>query len=193
VTLDDDERALIAALHRRDARAFDEIYQRHHERVWAFLVRLTGHRNEAEDLFQETWLAAARHAHRLHPDSEIVPWLFSIARNKYRSARRFLLFDLRRKERFALEPSPASLAPDELAHLRAHAESLQRAFEALGGAHREILILTMVEGLDTRQVANVLHLREDAVRKRLSRARAELQTILDRWSARPLRLQGVNS
>jgi RNA polymerase sigma-70 factor (ECF subfamily) len=175
---DDDERALISALRRRDPYAFDSIYKRHHPRIWAFLVRLTGHRSEAEDLFQETWLAAARHAHRLHPESEIVPWLFSIARNKFRSSRRYLLFDLRRKERFACEPQPASLAPDETVHLRARAEKLQKAFESLDAIHREVLLLTMVEGLDTRQVAQVLGLREDAVRKRMSRARAALESQL---------------
>lgn len=174
-----DERALVAALRRRDPAAFDEVYRRHHGRIWKFLVRLTGDRAEAEDLFQETWLSAARHAHRLEEGSELLPWLYTIARNKHRSARRFLLFDLRRRERFALEPGDLPLAPDEHAHARARAAEVADAFEALGDAHREILLLCLVEGLDTRQVAAVLTLREDAVRKRLSRARAELAAQLE--------------
>lgn len=176
VALEEDERAVVAALRRRDAHAFDTMYKRYHPRIWAFLVRLTRHRAEAEDLFQETWLAAARHAHRLDPESELVPWLFSIARNKYRGSRRFLLFDLRRKERFALEPQPTPLAPDEAAHLRARAEDLERAFESLDEIHREVLLLTMVEGFDTRQVAQVLGLREWRKEARVSRSRGARST-----------------
>lgn len=175
-----DDRDLIAALQRRDTGAFDELYRRHHPRIWSFLARLCGDRAEAEDLFQETWLAAARHAHRLAPDSELLPWLYAIARNKHRSSRRFLLFDLRRKERFALEPATAPIAPDEHAAARARAVELQAAFEELADAHREVLLLCLVEGLETRQVAEILGLREDAVRKRLSRARAELDAALGR-------------
>jgi RNA polymerase sigma-70 factor (ECF subfamily) len=174
-----EDRALVLALRRRDAGAFDELYRRYHARIWAFLARLCGDRAEAEDLFQETWLAVARHAHRLAEDSELVAWLYTIARNQHRSARRFLLFDLRRKERFALEPMASPLPPDEAAALKARAEDVVAAFEALGEAHREVLLLSLVEGLETAQVAAVLGLREDAVRKRLSRARAELAALLE--------------
>jgi RNA polymerase sigma-70 factor (ECF subfamily) len=190
---DRDERALVSALRRREAGAFDELYRRHHHRIWVFLARLTGDRSEAEDLFQETWLSAARHAANLAEDSELLPWLFTIARNKHRGARRFLIFDLRKKERFALEPLSGPLPPDELAHARARAEEVSDAFESLGDAHREILLLSLVEGLDTRQVAGVLGLREDAVRKRLSRARAELHALLDGGPTRGYRLQGEPS
>ncbi|MDQ3037465.1 MAG: RNA polymerase sigma factor [Myxococcota bacterium] len=189
-----DERPLIAALRRRDTGAFDELYRRHHQRIWLFLARLTGDRIEAEDLFQETWLAAARHAHRLAEDSELLPWLFTIARNKHRGARRFLVFDLRRKERFALEPLAQSpLAPDEHAHARARAADVSDAFDALGDAHREVLLLSIVEGLDARQLAAVLGIREDAVRKRISRARAELAALLDADATRSYRLEGEPS
>lgn len=173
-----DDRELIDALRRRDAGAFDELYRRHHARIWAFLARLCGDRAEAEDLFQETWLAAARHAHRLDEGSDVLPWLYTIARNKHRGSRRFLLFDLRRKERFALEPASQPITPDEHAAARARALEVQAAFEELADAHREILLLSLVEGLETKQVAEILGLREDAVRKRLSRARAELDAAL---------------
>ncbi len=171
---DPTERSLVAALRRREAAAFDELYRRHHARIWTFLARLTGDRAEAEDLFQETWLAAAKHAHRLEEDSDVLRWLYTIARNKHRTSRRWLLFDLRKRERFALEPSMLGLPPDEHAAARARADALCDAFDELPDAHREVLLLCLVEGLETARVAAVLGIREDAVRKRLSRARAEL-------------------
>lgn len=174
--MDDDE--LIRALRRRDPAALDALYQRYHARIWRFLARLCGDRAEAEDLFQETWLSAAQHAHRLAEGSDALAWLYAIARNKHRSSRRFLLFDMRKKERFALEPQGSAVAPDDHAAARARAAEVQLAFESLADAHREVLLLTLVEGLSSAQVARVLGLR--AVRKRLSRARAELDAALGR-------------
>jgi RNA polymerase sigma-70 factor (ECF subfamily) len=170
---------LVSALRRGDPAAFDELYRRHHARVWAFLMRLTGRLSDAEDLFQETWLAAARHAKRLAPDSDPLPWLYTIARNQHRSARRFVLFDTRKRELFAFEPIAPPQLPDEHADARARGRALAEAFDDLPEAHREVLLLCLVEGLDTRQVAAILDLREDAVRKRLSRARAELASRLE--------------
>src|SRR5262249_42478762 len=101
LTTDDD--SLVTALRRREPAAFDELYRRYRDRIWGFLIRLTGDRSDAEDLFQETWLAAAAHAHRLTERSELLPWLFTIARNKHRSLRRFVIFDRRRKDLFLSE------------------------------------------------------------------------------------------
>ena len=175
-----DETALVAALRARERGAVDELYRRYHERVWAFLVRLCRSRQEAEDLFQETWLAAARHAHRLEPDSQLVAWLFTIARNQHRGARRFLMFDFRKRDRVQHEPLPDAPRPDVEAEQRARARALATAFDALDDAHREVLVLAVIEGLSSAEVGRVLGLREDAVRKRVSRARAELAAKMEK-------------
>jgi RNA polymerase sigma-70 factor (ECF subfamily) len=174
----DDEReaelALVRALRARERGAFDRLYQRHQERIWAFLLRLTGRRDEAADLFQETWLAAARHAEHLEAESRLLPWLYTIARNKHRNARRFLLFDLRKRELSALEPEPERMDLEDEVESRQRAEALQRAFYALPDASREVLLLITIDGMSSADASVVLGLKEDAVRKRLSRARAEL-------------------
>jgi RNA polymerase sigma-70 factor, ECF subfamily len=174
---------LVAALRARQGSAFDELYRRYRQRIWAFLARLTGSKDEAEDLFQDTWLAAAGHAHELAEDSAPLPWLYTIARNKHRNARRARLFDFRRRERAAAEPAPAVAQPDELAAQRARAAALGEAFAQLGDAEREVLLLCLGEGLETTQVGAILGLRDEAVRKRLSRARAELAKLLARRNA----------
>ena len=186
------ELALVRALHQGERGAFDRLYALHHERIWSFLLRLTGRKDEAEDLFQETWLAAAKAASQLESESRLLPWLFTIARNKHRSARRFLLFDLRKRALQALEPLPE--APDAEATLRQaeEAEALQRAFYALPDASREVLLLSL-EGFDAPHIAGVLGLREDAVRKRLSRARVELRTTLEPQASSPRATRTRNS
>ena len=168
------ELALVRALQRRERGAFDRLYEAHQERIWAFLLRLTGRRDEAADLFQETWLAASKHAAELEDESRLLPWLYTIARTKHRNARRFLLFDLRKRELSALEPQPERTGLEEELEARERAVALQRAFYALPDASREVLLLVTIDGMSAADAGAVLGLKEEAVRKRLSRARAEL-------------------
>lgn len=170
----EEDRALVGRLQRQERGAFDELYRLHHARIWAFLLRLSGRRDEAEDLFQETWSRAAKHAHRLEDGSRLLPWLFTIARNEHRNARRFLLFDFRKRERFAAEAPRETAGPDESLDARRRMEKLEVAFGELSDGDREVLVLALIEGLSAPEIAPILGLRDDAVRKRLSRARAAL-------------------
>jgi RNA polymerase sigma-70 factor, ECF subfamily len=167
-------RATLQLLIDRDPRGFDALYAEFHERIWAFLMRCTRNRSEAEDLFQETWVSAAKHAHRLRDDSDLRAWLYAIARSKFYSSRRFLLFDTRKKEAFSFESTSGRAIDDALADKRT-LEALSQAFTRLSEAHREVLILVFIEELSTGEIAQILELSEAAVRKRLSRARSDLE------------------
>ena len=158
--------------------AFDEVYLRYREPIWRFLCRLCGRPELAEDLFQDTWLAAARNAHRLRQGSELLPWLYTIARNKHRNAVRLHHLDRKRREGALAEPTAAPRELDVDTDLRRRAAQIARAFDSLPEAFREVLLLSIIEGMATADVAKILGLREDAVRKRLSRARAELARLL---------------
>jgi RNA polymerase sigma-70 factor (ECF subfamily) len=165
------DRELVLALRARQPGAFDRLYARHSDRIWRFLCHLAG--AAADDLFQESWLAAARHVHRLREDTELLPWLFTIARNKQRNSLRALARKTRVGE--ALRAANRDLvAVDEQAHTRAEVERTQAAFDRLPAAHREVLLLCVVEHLETAAVARLLACSEAVVRKRLSRARQEL-------------------
>src|SRR6476659_1613443 len=77
------ELELVARLRRGDAAAFDAIYLALNVRLLTFLVRLSRRRDVAEELLEETWLRLVTHAARLRPDTRLVPWLFTVARNLY--------------------------------------------------------------------------------------------------------------
>ncbi len=175
----EDDAPLVAQLRAQERGAFDRLYALHHERIFRFLLRLTGRRDEAEDLFQETWVQAARHAHRLEVGSRLLPWLFTIARNQFRSARRFLLFDFRKRETLALEPGTNAPDPEGLILDLEEARLLEEALAATSDAHREVLLLAHVEGLPSSDIAAVLGQSDEAIRKRLSRARTELRERLE--------------
>ena len=64
------------------AAAADEIIHRHHEAIYGFLHQLTGRREDAEDLTQETFLLALRKLSTFKTGRELRPWLFTIARRQ---------------------------------------------------------------------------------------------------------------
>jgi len=170
-----DEAELIRRTRQGDGTAFRELYRRYSGRIFAFLLRLSGRRDLAEDLHQETWLAAARHAGGLRPSSDFGAWLFTVARNHFRSARRRVAIAATHMSASRAPPTQASLDLDTDPTCR----DLEMALAELPDNHREILLLVGVEGLSIDRVAAVLEIRPDAVRQRLARARAALAAALD--------------
>lgn len=169
------ERELVAALRRGEARAFDAVYDQYRARIFAFLLRLSGSRCLAEDLFQETFLRLARHALRLEPDTRLGAWLFTVARNCYRSYRRFALLDRQRLHEYGLAPRPVALSPHDQAASSESAARLEAALADLPLKYREVLLLCGVEGMAPEQVAASLGLSAENLRQRLSRGRARLR------------------
>ncbi len=167
---------LVSRLRRGDASAFDQVYRRHTPGLFAFLARLARRPAVAEELLQETWLRLATHARTLAADTNLRAWLFTVARNLYRSHRRRALLDvdrLRFWRESAAAPSPLDLAVASQAERR-----LEAALAALPVAQREILLLVAVEGFSPTQAAEILSLRPEAARQRLRRARAAIACAL---------------
>ena len=174
-----DERALVAALRQGEPRAFDAAYERYQRRIHAFLLRLSGSRCLADDLFQETFLRLARHAVRLEPDTRLGPWLFTVARNCYRSYRRFALLDRQRLHEYGLAPRPAAWSPQDQAASSESAGRLEAALQDLPLRYREVLLLVGVEGLEPEPAAALLGLSAENLRQRLHRGRAMIKERLE--------------
>jgi RNA polymerase sigma-70 factor, ECF subfamily len=177
------ERELVDRLRRGDSGAFDRVYAAYHPRLFSFLLRLSGRRDTAEDLAQETWMRLAKAAPGLREDTSLAPYLFTIARNAFMSHRRWAMLDLSRIVTFGLEVMSAASteATPEGDHERARAIALlEAALQQIPLASREVLLLVGVEGMEQDEVARVLGVSYDAVRQRLSRARAQLAETMDR-------------
>jgi RNA polymerase sigma-70 factor (ECF subfamily) len=173
---------LVASLRRGDASAFDRVYSTYHTRVFSFLLRLSGRRDTAEDLAQETWLKLAKAAPGLREDTTLAPFLFTVARNAFVSHRRWAMLDLSRIVTFGLEAmgSAATEPTPEASHESARAIALlEGALQRLPVASREVLLLVGVEGIEQEEVARMLGLSYDALRQRLSRARAQLAETME--------------
>lgn len=176
------EEDLVAGLRRGEAGAFDRAYARYRGRLYGFVRRLAGRRDLADDLFQDTWIRLARHAGRLAPDTDLGAWLYTVARNRHVSYRRFALTDRGRVEGAARQAAlePPGRTPEGEAAQAEEREKIERALAALKHADREVVLLVCVEGLEQERVAAILGIRHDALRQRLARARARLGELLAR-------------
>jgi len=172
----DDERLLVARLRAGDTGAFDEVYDAYRPRVFAFLLRMSRNRTLAEDLLDETWLRLVSHAPRLLPDTRLGPWLFTVARNLYWSFRRdSLVEEIAATELLTLWPSPAPWpSPFDLAAAGELERRVELALSKLSPKYREVLLLVGHEGLTPADAAAVCGITAEAMRQRLSRARATL-------------------
>ncbi|MEY4546468.1 MAG: hypothetical protein RL685_2663 [Pseudomonadota bacterium] len=166
---------LLRGLASGDSRAFDRVYAQLRAPLYSFLVRLSGRVELAEDLLQETWLRLARSASGLPEGTQLRPWLFTVARNLYRSHRRWHLLDAERLRQLGWLPQAALPSPLEALSASTAQRALERALSQLPLEQREVLLLCAGSGLEPAQVASLLGLTPEATRQRLARARARLR------------------
>jgi len=165
----------IALLEQGDPRGFDLAYTRYAERIFGFLVRLSGSRAVAEDLLQHTFLRLAEGKARLRAGSDLRAWLFTVARNAFHSHARARSVQARMDVALFAAPPVRCAEPDAGLALA----ELERALAGLSADDRELLLLFAVEGLSYAELATVLDVDPVTVRKRVSRARARLAEALD--------------
>ncbi len=181
----DSELALVARLRAGDSAAFDVVYEEFNARLFNFLARLSRRRDIAEDLLEETWLRLVGQTAALRSDTRLGPWLFTVARNLYVSYRRSRLMEDSSAGGFIAlwafgrpQPSPFEATA---------ASEAERRVEAVLGtlpvAYREALLLVGIEGLRPAEAAAVCRITPEAMRQRLSRARALMAQRLDNMSA----------
>ena len=181
--------ALLAALRRGDATAFDRVYGLAWPRLVAFLRRLGAEGPIAEELAQETLLRLAHHARSLRPDSSLRAWIFAVARNLLRDhqRRRLLEFGRLRDIDSAQVHGEAAVLPDALADSERSAARLEAALQALPPLLREAIVLVAIEGFDPSVAAKMVDVPAATLRQRLSRARSQLRDALDAEPATPAR------
>ncbi len=169
---DPDDRHLVLQARDGSASAFGALVHRHHGRVFGFLLTLTRHRQDAEDLTQETFLRAWDKLHHYDPGRPIVPWLLTIARRQTIAALRKsrpLPHDLP----FPAQPEPP--APSIPIWEMARRQLAPDAFSAIWLHYRE--------ELPVKEIAAILGKREGAVKVILHRARKTLAIALRGGSA----------
>jgi RNA polymerase sigma-70 factor (ECF subfamily) len=175
--------AIGTALLRHDRRAALSLCARHHgAAVGRLCMALVGSQAEAEDLLQETLLAAHDGIDAFRAEGSIRAWLFSIVRRK---CARHLERRTRQTSRLRLvHDANRPLPADDLMAARERAERARAALDAVRPSEREAVLLRYQAGLSFREVGEALSIDEGAARKRVSRALARLREALDPRSDR---------
>ncbi|MDX2179628.1 MAG: sigma-70 family RNA polymerase sigma factor [Bryobacteraceae bacterium] len=156
-----EDRDLIAKAKRGDVEAFNRLISRWERRVFNYLLKLTGHREDALDLTQEAFLKAWQNLNKLDDPERFSPWLFRIAHNE--------AYSLLRKSRPAEELTLEPVAGDQTRRLFPAESSLavRRALELLSPEQREAVVLKVYEGFKFEEMAQILDCPVSTVKSRL--------------------------
>ena len=182
------ELALVARLRAGEPAAFDIAYEAFNTRLFNFLARLSQNRDVAEDLLEDTWLRLVAHAATLRTDTRLSAWLFTVARNLHASyCRSRLVEHSHAASLLALWPCAAPRSsPFEMLAASDTERRIEAALATLPIASREVLLLVAGEGLTPSEAAIVCGVSREALRQRLSRARAQLARQLEAAERAPL-------
>ena len=176
------ENALIAqGLRRHDPELLDQLIIQYQHRLLRYLLFLTGSRDLAEDLFQETWMRVLTRGTQYNGAARFDTWLFTIARN--------LMIDTRRKrtmasleemcevdgEDRAYEIPSDEPTPFDLYQIRENGQRVTAALLTLDPLHREVLVLRFHEELSLEEIAQVTRAPLSTVKSRLYRGLAALK------------------
>ncbi len=172
MTANPTDAALVAAARSGSDRAFARLVDRHQQAVRSFLRRVCGHEADADDLAQETFLAAWTSLRTLKTAAYLKTWLFSIAWRKAkglaRSASRSRIRDTawsEMQDKTAIPQTEANIA-------------LAQAMAQLNGDQRAAVALCLAGGWSHGDAASVLDLPLGTVKSHVSRGRARLVEIL---------------
>jgi RNA polymerase sigma-70 factor (ECF subfamily) len=185
-TLEQEAGEVARGLRRRDPSLLDDLIQQYQYRLFRYLLMLTGSREQAEDLFQETWIRVLEKGHQYKQRWRFETWLFTIARH--------LAIDFMRRRQpqsldALLQPTGAD-RPLELADTASssafdqafqgeEAASVAAALRHLPSSYREVLTLRFHEDMELEEIARVVDSPLSTVKSRLYRGLEALRNLLE--------------
>ena len=170
-------RKLVEEAQNGDGAAFQAIYEYFAPRIYNFLFRLLGSRDEAEDVAQQTFLNALRQLRTLRDAGQVESWIYRIARNE-------VYLRYRRKKAVSLDDEEVEIDTGKLEESRLHANPeklllnvelgsvIQSVLNSLPAKLREVFVLAVIQGFSYQDIAGIvgrslLSVKTDIYRARL--------------------------
>lgn len=173
-TSDQDDLVLLARVVEADSAALRELYDRHAAWLHARLMRRCNDADVVADVLQDTFVTLWKDAAKFRGDSELAGWLWGIAFRR-------LVSRLRSRKDVVLLPewdSPGMgkvpAAEDEVL-LGVEYGDLAGALRRLSPEFRSVVQAVVLDGLTTKEAGRLLGVRENTVKTRLHRAKAQLR------------------
>lgn len=173
-----DEAKLVARSLKQDHEAFGRLVERYATVIVNLAYRMVGDRTEAEDLAQETFVAAFKALPSFRAESKFSTWLYRIAANKCKDWLRVKrpgqgLQDVEIED--ALDDRVVEeRTPERLLSQQQVAEQLDRAIQRLPPLYREAFVLKHVEGLSYEEMQEILGVNGDTLKMRVYKGRLQL-------------------
>jgi RNA polymerase sigma-70 factor, ECF subfamily len=157
-----------------DHAAYSVLVRRYQDRVYRYLLRLTGSHDEALELTQEAFIKAWEALPAWRPEAQFHTWLFRIASNAAMDTlRRRKVVDFLALEADYDAPAEAP-GPEAQLDTKQQLRAVDAALARLTVEQREVILLREVEGLSYEEISTALGVHEGTVKSRLARARVAL-------------------
>ena len=156
-----EDRDLITQARRGSVEAYNLLVSRWEKRVFNYVLRLVGHRDDALDLTQDVFLKAYQHLSKLEDVSRFAPWLYRIAHNE--------AYSLLRKNRpeGEMEYEPRSSEPGAKLFPIELSLAVESALNRLHPDQREAVVLKVYQGFKFEEMAEILSCPVSTVKSRL--------------------------
>ena len=199
------EGQLVAKLRQGDESAFDQLVNRHHGALIRMAMVYVADREVAEEVVQDTWMAVIESLDRFEGRSSLRAWIFGIMihKAKDRGVREkrhttfsaFESYDDDSEEavdpsrfqqsgewtgHWAFPPQPwDNQTPEKLLASQQAVNAMNQAIEGLPATLKEVLILRDVEGVESKEICELLKITETNLYVRLHRARERVRTTVE--------------
>ncbi len=172
---------LTQASSKGDMVAFEEVYNRHHRRVYAICLRMLKNTNEAEDLTQDVFIQLHRKIGSFRGDSAFTTWLHRLTVNQVlmHFRKRTVKFEKTTEEgETPVQMVRGSERPGKMPVVDKIA--IQNAIKQLPNGYRNVFLLHDVEGFEHEEVARILGCSVGTSKSQLHKARLKLRKLLTR-------------
>jgi RNA polymerase sigma-70 factor, ECF subfamily len=175
-----------------DMVAFEELYKRHHRRVYSICLRMLQNTSEAEDLTQDVFIQLYRKIGSFRGDSAFTTWLHRMTVNQ-------VLMHFRKRTVKFEKTTEEGETPDQIVSGTANPErmrivdkiAIDNAIAQLPNGYKNVFLLHDVEGFEHEEVARILGCSVGTSKSQLHKARLKLQKLLKK-KANP-RLVGIET
>ena len=157
------------------------LYERHHENLYKYFYRLTGHRETSEDLVHNTFMKVLKYNKSFTGSGQFSYWLFSIARNIWIDQVRKKDVMKHNKELesvYHLQSNDEVRIDDEAGRQKA---MINQALNALTPEKKEAIVLSKFHGMKYQEIAQMASCTENAIKSRIKRGLYEMRLFLQKY------------
>jgi RNA polymerase sigma-70 factor (ECF subfamily) len=170
-----DDRLLVKMVVEGDSRAFDTLFARHRDNIYAMLVKYTGDSNEADDLMQEAFMKAYVKIGQYREEYDFGAWIYTIARNTFVDYNRSLRSNALNPQNLSIENNSAAPAlsptPEECIINAQQRSAIERYIGMLPEDYRRLFELRFLDEYSYEEIAEKLDMKLGTVKTRIFRVR----------------------